>query len=88
MFGKRKTPVTAQPGADSAVAKAADGVGKLTTIIVPRSAMEQANDPKTAYKLVSAVVDYVNAWARDSTTGLRSPTWPCRHFMPTTTWRR
>lgn len=60
MFGKRTTPVPAKPRTASAdVEKAAGSI--LSTIIVPRSAVEQSKDSESAYKLVTAVVKYVNA---------------------------
>ncbi len=57
MFGKRTTPVPtpSRPAPDRPAA------GKLSTIIVPRTAVEQASDPATARKLVAAVIRYVNA---------------------------
>lgn len=60
MFGKRKTPVPAQPGAVASGGGIPARAGKLTTIIVPRSALDHAKNPETAYKLVGAVINYVN----------------------------
>ncbi|WP_298878706.1 DUF4375 domain-containing protein [uncultured Bradyrhizobium sp.] len=34
--------------------------GRLTTVVVPRNALEAAEDPRKAYYLTGAVVDYVN----------------------------
>ena len=34
--------------------------GRLTTVVVPREALEAASDPEKAYYLIGAVVDYVN----------------------------
>lgn len=34
--------------------------GRLTTIVVPRTDLEAAQDPKKAYYLTGAVVDYVD----------------------------
>jgi hypothetical protein len=36
------------------------GIGKFTTVIVPRSAVLRAADPKRAYDLVQAVINFVN----------------------------
>jgi hypothetical protein len=58
MFGKRKTPVQAA----AAKADQPAGIGTFETVIVPRSAVAAAAaDPSEGYKLVGAVVNFVNA---------------------------
>lgn len=48
--------------------------GRLSTVVVPRDALEAAHDPENADSLTGAVVDYVNAIQR---TGIYA-----RHEMP------
>src|SRR5690348_10034016 len=50
MFGKRQTPVRKPT---------------LETVIVARSAVEQASEPGKGHVLVAAVVDFVNAMMRE-----------------------
>jgi len=64
MFGKRTTPVPPQRSGETPRPEKPTA-GKLTAIVVPRCAIEQANDPKTAYRLVGAIVKYVNALTRE-----------------------
>ena len=70
MFGKflRKNREPAQPSAAGTPPprfSAPRGIGNLGTVIVPRSAAERAADPATAYDLVQAVINFVNAMTRD-----------------------
>jgi Domain of unknown function (DUF4375) len=63
MFGWRKDKEPQQRAANSQGQRsgAPTGIGKFTTVIVPRSAVLRASDPEKAYDLVQAVVNFVNA---------------------------
>jgi hypothetical protein len=63
MFWKREEKQPAQQWAANTQPRSAPptGVGRFSTVIVPRSAALRAADPEKAYDLVSAVISFVNA---------------------------
>lgn len=63
MFWKRKQDEPAQQRAANTQPQrfgAPTGIGKFTTVIVPRSAVLRASDPEKAYDLVQAVINFIN----------------------------
>src|SRR5262245_23300690 len=63
MFWKREEKQPAQQRAANTQQRSAPptGIGRSSTVIVPRAAALRAADPAKAYDLVSAVISFVNA---------------------------